>query len=73
MCGKGSVVKIRENWNIYVPKLLLLDKASPEPLVVTEVDHQKALQILDRKLRSGGPTNKSPAAFSIHEVWLYKL
>ena len=71
MCGEGSVEKMRANWDTYVPKLLTLEKgyvAPPEPLEMTEMVHQKALLILDQKLRSGGPSAKSPAAFSIHKV-----
>ena len=69
MCGEESVEKMRANWDVYVPKLLTLEKgyvAPPEQM--TETVHQKALLILDKKLRSGGPSAKSPAAFSIHQV-----
>lgn len=32
----------------------------PEPFKLSEVVHQKALQILDKKFHSGGPSTKSP-------------
>ena len=73
MCGEGCVERMRENWNNYVPKLLKLDKgyeATPaaDNGELTKAMHQRALIILDKKLRSGGPSAKSPGAFSIHEV-----
>ena len=39
--------------------------------VVNEEEHRKALEILDRKLRSGGVSHKAPAVFSIYEVATY--
>ena len=71
MCGKGSVEKMNVNWDKYVPKILKLEKGYVTPPKMTEAVHQKALLILDRKLRYGGLSAKSPAAFSIHEVYSY--
>ena len=72
MCGEGCVERMRVNWNNYVPKLLKLDKgheATPAANgELTEAMHQRALIILDKKLRSGGPSAKSPGVFSILEV-----
>jgi len=78
MCGEGCVEKMCANWMKYVPKLLALEKSyvhgtpiDHELLELTEGVHQKALLILDKKLRSGGPSAKFPAVFSIFEVHNY--
>ena len=68
MCGKGSIEKMQMNWSKYVPKILAMEQGSSE---VNEEGQRKALEILDKKLRSGGAAHKAPAAFSIYEVTRY--
>ena len=68
MCGKGSIEKIQQNWSKYVPKILEMEQGCSE--IMDEEGHLKALQILDRKLRSGGAAHRASAAFSIYEVKL---
>ena len=63
--GRGSTEHLKENWNMYLPKILDRDVASEE-----EKDAYEALEILDKAFRPSGPGSKSPAAFTLHEVSL---
>ena len=67
MCGgegkPNPIEAFRANWRTYCPKILELGESMP-----VEYPQYKPIQILDKKLRSGGAVAKSPAVFSIHQV-----
>ena len=66
MCGEGSSEVIRNNWKKYIPKFLELDgESNTHPDVCTEEMDFKILRILDKKLRSSGPTAKLPAVYEV--------
>lgn len=66
MCGQEAVDTIRSNWEKYVTVILeLVDEGTSD----SEEDRNfKALRTLDKKLRTSGPSAKSPAVFSVYEV-----
>ena len=66
MCGLEAVATIQSNWRKNVPKLLQLDGES-SPATEEEMNY-KVLHIMDKKLRTSGPSAKSSAAFSLYEV-----
>lgn len=66
MCGANAIQTIQTNWKKYAPKLHDLDGSSTQESGI-DADLE-ALQILDRKVRTSGPSAHSPAAFSLHEV-----
>ena len=66
MCGENAVQRIQNNWRKYTPKFQDLGGSSTQESGV-DADLE-ALQILDKKLRTSGPSAHSPAAFSLHEV-----
>lgn len=66
MCGENAIQTIRTNWKKYALKLRDLNVSSTQDSGV-DADLE-ALQILDRKVRTSGPSAHSPAAFSLHEV-----
>ena len=68
MCGQGTIERIQKNWSMYAPKILAMEQQDESSELVNENRHQKALEILDQKLRSGGAAHKVPAVFAIHEV-----
>ena len=53
----------------YVPKILAMEQQDESLESLNENRDQKALEILDRKLRSGGAAHKAPAVFAIYEVY----
>ena len=66
MCGENAIQTIQTNWKQYAPKLRDLDVSSTQG---SGMDPDlEALQILDRKVQTSGPSAYSPAAFSLHEV-----
>ena len=58
MCDKEgkSIENFRTNWSTYYPKILELGESLPVP-------EYKPIQILNKKLRSGGVVAKAPAVF----------
>jgi len=67
MCGEGAVALMRENWNKYAPRVLALESEA-DTSSINETINYKVLDILDKKLRPSGPSNKHPQAFSFYEV-----
>ena len=66
MCGENAIQTIQTHWRKYVPKLRDLDGGSTQESGIDA--HLEALQILDKKVQTSGPSAHSPAAFSLHEV-----
>ena len=66
MCGQEAINTIRSNWEKYVTVILeLVDEGTSD----SEEDRNfKALRTLNKKLRTSGPSAKSPAVFSAYEV-----
>ena len=65
MCDKEgkSIENFHTNWCTYYPKILELGESLP-----VQYPEYKPIQILDKKLRSGGIVAKAPAVFSIYPV-----
>ena len=68
MCGQEAVDTIRSNWEKYIPVILELVSEGTNESESEEDRNFKALFTLDKKLRTSGPTAKSPAVFSVYKV-----
>ena len=73
MCGDDAIQKISENWEKYILKILEHGEVEiPDSESITELTILQAIQIMDKGFRPLGAAAKSDAAFSIHEVCVYK-
>ena len=64
MCGEEAVTTIATKWRFYVPVVLRQGGVEAAQSRDSEQDDYRALELIDSRLRPGGPGAKSPAAFS---------
>ena len=64
LSGENCTERIRRNWTRCAAVLLNMERER----VTSEEEQIKALQLVDKKLRSSGQGATSPAAFGIYQV-----
>ena len=70
MCGEDAATTIATKWKLYVPTILRQGGEEAALSGDNERDSYRALELIHKRLRPGGPGAKSPTAIALYEVRL---